>query len=1615
MGNHELTCIKMRPKMKNYFIKIQIALVLSNFILTEAKVSDQRQCADPNCSVLLGVGKTVLKYFAKDDGMLSFANNKPVKIFSKGAGTNPDLWGVMIDGKRGYVNKAHVQEQRVYRKDLEFTIPTEFYEVIPEEIKEKEAENVPFEAEIQKTEQLEDSQLETKQPELKPSAEVATPEVASSLSAAVESQSVESSATVTPPIDSSTPPSPHQASAAPQAVQPDSVDYEVVDGTTIFFDDPPPKINEAPSMDNATPEAISPTMTQARAEPTESSKTPEIESSVSENLDVVEKVATAVLSDNPGGTSPTANAQEAKNENMDSTEPIIEEIRTASYDLGNKDKENPPPVNMADKIQVDKPIEENVPFSVEDDKETDNDDEADSYTIVGDDEEETEEEMEEEEMDDDDNEYIDELSEENKIKLQKKIEEMKMQSVPSQEIHPEIPKENSSGDSKELETNDETNRDIVNSELIDDQEEIPFSVNTDSEASTTHTPEVMPESIEKFTVESSTEHVATSQREENLKNSEANNFPKDTNQIFDNSNLNAHIENLEVKSENQGNADLNTIDIHQNNDQETVKPEKDSNNLIQENEQAHADSHDSRQPSPVENHGHGHSHGHGQSETNLEHDHSHGQHGHPHEYQGHAHDHHGHNHDHHGHTHEQHGHGHSHDHHDHDHSHGMGHLGKGIKQRVPEQIPETYKPAQQKFELPLSAQFGTPPPPYNEPSEHTTEPPVAQPYDKIEDTNLQENASDEITNSDLLNPIDNVNDEELSEQNKETIPTSYVVDEEPVMVASDSYQTPSPLDTLDIDSHTPPAVTTQSPDIITEEEYGMENPNEGTTNSDMKGENSDYAVTDAPNVDIAKADDIVEESGGFFASIASFFSSGPDKALQDAINTPPDMEVKVKGEDPEVFNDNLERKLNDDILPTNTDDKDDKLDDQVQNENEQLINGDGINGMVDGVIVTEENIIVEPAGKELEATFFSTDDIVVNESPEIIEKLEETVDITSAENIISEKVADVLVTEHYEQTEGINQLEQDQPTIVEEDALSPSYENNNLSLEENKQDAVPDSEINNLQNLENKEIANEDYYKESSENLVPEWLTVIAHEQGFINSDRIALVGIIAITLLLLHFINMFMDRSTREKPLIRRIAEMDRKLFASTNEVLILKKEMGEHGGSSIDSGASAQVVREMELQLEQARLELETSRQTVHKEGERYNMTISQLEISRQEVVTAQEEARQSQEMVEELLANQKDKAGGADDKLMEVVQQLQTQLESQKNMLQKYEPKLKKKEKENKELTKQLKQMRADVANANLETEKLKKDLTETYKVKEECSSKLEEISKNEGEWQSLTDLLQSQLDEKSETVGQMETEMSSLRSRISVFKNESESKEEQLEILQETLDELQNRKSNKKETKESDDADGWEVEEEGWGVEEVNEIKEVAKLRIENKKNSELKEALEREVTEIKSQLDSASNDLDKYKTEASTLREARDEVIKEQTDVQRRLDVLTEFFNKKEAELQKQLGLQSAKFGDVSTDAESTARQLVSVNQELEATQGQLKLVKSELEDQERSLRSSVAQQEKKAHENWVAARQAERKLHEVQQEMSLLRNRLTQVEGASSLLEQEKGDLAATQ
>merc|ERR550517_763725 len=124
----------------------------------------------------------------------------------------------------------------------------------------------------------------------------------------------------------------------------------------------------------------------------------------------------------------------------------------------------------------------------------------------------------------------------------------------------------------------------------------------------------------------------------------------------------------------------------------------------------------------------------------------------------------------------------------------------------------------------------------------------------------------------------------------------------------------------------------------------------------------------------------------------------------------------------------------------------------------------------------------------------------------------------------------------------------------------------------------------------------------------------------------------------------------------------------------------------------------------------------------------------------------------MMEELIAEQKNKNSNGE--IVNVIKQLQVQFEQQKETLKKYEPRLKRKDKENKEMSLTMRQLKADAANAKLETDKLKKELDNLMKQKQESSSKVDDIYKNDDEWKSLANLLQKQLDEKCYEIGEKE---------------------------------------------------------------------------------------------------------------------------------------------------------------------------------------------------------------------------------------------------------------------
>ena len=66
-----------------------------------------------------------------------------------------------------------------------------------------------------------------------------------------------------------------------------------------------------------------------------------------------------------------------------------------------------------------------------------------------------------------------------------------------------------------------------------------------------------------------------------------------------------------------------------------------------------------------------------------------------------------------------------------------------------------------------------------------------------------------------------------------------------------------------------------------------------------------------------------------------------------------------------------------------------------------------------------------------------------------------------------------------------------------------------------------------------------------------------------------------------MYLIHLFTDRTARERPLIRRLADLDKKLFQATNELLILRKEVSEGTAGNTEVQTSPAVLRQLELQV--------------------------------------------------------------------------------------------------------------------------------------------------------------------------------------------------------------------------------------------------------------------------------------------------------------------------------------------------------------------------------------------------------------------------------------------------
>ena len=99
-----------------------LILLATLFGVVWGQVLNIQRCGDPQCqgktierfywkkiwpsktylyfTGVISEGRTVLKYHANSNSMLSFGQSQPVKIFSKGDGNQQDIWGVEVSRKK---------------------------------------------------------------------------------------------------------------------------------------------------------------------------------------------------------------------------------------------------------------------------------------------------------------------------------------------------------------------------------------------------------------------------------------------------------------------------------------------------------------------------------------------------------------------------------------------------------------------------------------------------------------------------------------------------------------------------------------------------------------------------------------------------------------------------------------------------------------------------------------------------------------------------------------------------------------------------------------------------------------------------------------------------------------------------------------------------------------------------------------------------------------------------------------------------------------------------------------------------------------------------------------------------------------------------------------------------------------------------------------------------------------------------------------------------------------------------------------------------------------------------------------------------------------------------
>ncbi|XP_076065514.1 transport and golgi organization 1 isoform X3 [Oratosquilla oratoria] len=481
-----------------------------------------------------------------------------------------------------------------------------------------------------------------------------------------------------------------------------------------------------------------------------------------------------------------------------------------------------------------------------------------------------------------------------------------------------------------------------------------------------------------------------------------------------------------------------------------------------------------------------------------------------------------------------------------------------------------------------------------------------------------------------------------------------------------------------------------------------------------------------------------------------------------------------------------------------------------------------------------------------------------------------------------------------------------------------------------------------------------------------------------VSSGIVVFLGMCGLTIVAIYFTHLMLVKMSREGPLLAALNKKDRSYRLVQAENLALQEEL-KRTKQQLDSvetrvQSSAGDVCDISSELEKVKEEYTAERSKLEDK-------ITLLELELEESTT---NGLEMHKMLSELLSSQKDASA-----FQTSVDSLQTMLDSQREKVESLTSDLFMKSRLNEELQMELSSTKERISKLDYQVDQLTRSLEEVTETKTEAVRQLRQEEHKLEVLQEANLELSQQFGHKGSRVGELETELESMKETLSQLRETVETKESELMVAKECLKQLRIT---------SDDDQSAPDEE------KLNALFDVIRVKAELKKVLESRKQLEDQLRDTETAQYNLEDTMESIRKEVVQLRGQHDMAVEEKEEAQKKLQVLTDYFKEKEAQLTKELESQEGLRLGAEGSATAIAARIETYQQEISTYKSKVESLRKELEEQENSYKSQVTAQEQKAHESWLQTRTAERKQEELRQENNQLRNRL-------ALMQKEREDV----